>query len=197
MTSQNVAPATFQAFNADTLFAELESTPGDTFDLVVNAGIMARESLDQGRYIIGDCAVHLHKRYGEDIVGQFAEQINCRTASVREYRRVCTFWQRSTRAELFAEMPGLAYSMLRDSVRFKSPALALDFLRRCVDNDWKCERAHIECNRALGSEAPEMFKVLDTVLNAQEVMALGLEMEVAYSGTFRLVVYQFSEESVK
>lgn len=185
-----------QHFDADALFDELDSTHGDTYDLVVNAGIAARENLDNGRYIIGDLAVHLRKQYGEDTVGRFAEAINCRTASVREYRRICAFWSRPVRRELFEEMPSISYSILRDSIRFKDTGKALDFLRKCADNDWKCERAHIEANKLLGDTGtPEMYKVLDTVMPGHELFALRLGIAGGMDSKFRLVVYLLGEDA--
>jgi hypothetical protein len=192
---QNVAPATIAApFDVDALFAELESTAGDTFDLVVNAGIAARESLDQGRYVIGDLACHVKKKYGEDQLGIFAADIHCKAASVREYRRVCAFWLRPVRAELFDAMPGLSYSMLRDARRLGDTARALDFLRKCNDEGWKCERASIEIDKLLGKETPEMFKVLDTVLSGAAFSALRLGVDVNPQRKIRLVGYELSEE---
>lgn len=196
VTNQNVAPATFSApFDADALFAELESATSDTFDLCVNAGMAARESLDNGRYVIGDLACHIEKQYGVDRVGMFATDIQCRASSVREYRRVCKFWARPARAELFEEMPMLAYSILRDSIRFGDPVQALTFLRDCAANMWTCERAHIEANRLLGKETPEMFKVLDTDMPGHELFALHLGVSGGMDSRFRLVVYQYSDGS--
>jgi hypothetical protein len=194
MQMNNLEMSHVRLFDAAALLDELDNTPGDTYDLAVNAGIAARESLDQGRYVVGDIAVHLGKRYGDDVVGRFAEAINCRTASVREYRRVCRYWSRPARAELFDEMPGLSYSMIRTSTRFKDPAQALDFLRLCVDSDWKCERAHEEANKLLGKETQEMFKVLDMTLSGAALEALRLNVsDINPAGKYRLVGYQFSE----
>lgn len=195
VTNQNVAPATFSApFDADALFAELESATSDTFDLCVNAGMAARESLDNGRYVIGDLACHVQKRYGENTVGKFAEALNAPVASVREYRRVCAFWSRAVRPALFAEMPSLSYSLLRTAARFKDTGIALDFLRECVDKEWKCEMAGVVASDRLGGkETPEMFKVLDTDMPGHELFALHLGVSGGMDSRFRLVVYQYSD----
>lgn len=128
----------------------------DVYADATSMGSSAREDKDMSRWRLGDIALTVEKRYGENSIAQFAKDINESVTSVEEYRTTCRFWTRSVRAE-FLEIPVLTYSHLRSAKRlydkFGMDGVR-DFLYKAADNTWTTEQTRIEVNLALEKPVP-------------------------------------------
>lgn len=131
----------------------------DDYELICEAGRIAAQNIDEGRYLIGDLASQIKKQYGRDTVGRFAKDIGIPKARAQEYRQVCEFWPKSQREKIFEDYGGqVKYTHLKQAMRLKD--MALDFIRECGENSYTCEQASAELTKRLGKPAPPE-KLLD------------------------------------
>lgn len=131
----------------------------DDYELICEAGRIAAQNIDEGRYLIGDLAAQIKKQYGRDTVGRFAKDIGIPKARAQEYRQVCEFWPKSQREQIFEDYAGqVKYTHLKQAMRLKDAAL--DFIRECGENSYTCEQASVELTKRLGKPAPPE-KLLD------------------------------------
>lgn len=127
---------------------------GETsWDALTEAGKLAQRNMDVGRWIIGDLAVMVKTRYREDRLGSFAKEIQVDVARVREYRRVCAFWEMSHRQHFFDD-ERITYSHFREAMRLKDIEHARAFLDACAENEWTVEAARVALNEHLGKPSP-------------------------------------------
>jgi len=133
------------------------------WESIVSAGIEAQNSMDGGRWIIGDLALLVQKEYGQGSVEAFAKDIKVELPSVRSYRTVSAFWHRenSTRVEILSTLPNLSWSHFRTAMQLKDVSAATAFLHHAAANDWSVEGCRLELKRRLGKPAPAV-KLLDT-----------------------------------
>jgi len=136
----------------------------DIWEMTVNAGIEAMQSLDDRKWQVGDLALKIVNFYGgraprgSDLIGDYALAIHADPARVREYLTVARFWTPDHRDEMLA-LPTLTYTHLRDAMRFGDMASAKDFLYRCADACWTVLEARLRIAEALG-KTPTKRKVM-------------------------------------
>lgn len=140
----------------------------DIYDTAVNAGVVAAGDHDKNRWLIGDLASRIKKRYGQDMIGRFATDINMEKSRVKDYRRVCEFWEKDTRASILATMPVITFSHMRLAMRLGNHPEALSFLEECADNAWTVEQAMLELNKRQGKAEPPV-KLLEITTLRYEV----------------------------
>lgn len=150
-----------QAEDAYTVLAARAGAGEDVFQEVIAEGMKHRERGDAARWAIGDLALLVDKRYGENRIAEFAKGIGQRVSAVREYRTVCRFWTTSARTE-FVGIDNLTYSHFKLAARLKDLDAARDFLYDAADNDWTSERAGLALNERLGRPLPPP-RLLDAV----------------------------------
>jgi hypothetical protein len=139
--------------------------------------------LDGRKWSLGDLARLLGKRYGKDIIGTFAAEINMEKARLAEYRRTCAFWLKDDREALLMECRLLTYTHLRDAMRLKDLNDARAFLLRANDNEWNVEQARIELDKLLGKPVPPLTLLDFSTLNyrydaATRTMTIGIPAHV-------------------
>lgn len=144
----------------------------DILSMACSLGEQAQTNMDTGRWLIGDLALMVAKRYGKNTLQEFADSINVPVARVREYRTTAAFWDRkiSVRTEYLAEFPTLTYTHFRQAMKLKDLDDAQTFLLRCADNGWKSEAAALEVRKLLDKPEPPA-KLLDaegTLLRADQ-----------------------------
>lgn len=135
------------------LLEKADAAGEDIYDIAVNAGLKVAGEMDTGKWLVGDLACLVDKRYGKDMIGQFAIAINLEKARVKDYRRVCGFWQKDARAA-FLEIPVISYSHMRQAMRLGNLPEASAFLEEVADNAWTVEQAGIELTKRLGKPEP-------------------------------------------
>ena len=118
----------------------------------------ARENMDSGRWTLGDIALEVKKDYGANSFGKFADEIDIHEKTLRDYRAVSAFYEKSARADIPAE---LSWSHARTAMRHGKHAsddpanqvqAALAFLEVCADNQWKATRAEVEAKNLRGEK---------------------------------------------
>lgn len=135
----------------------------DPWELLVSAGITWRDQIDTGRWKIGDAALLIDKRYGEDTLTRYANGIGATPRSVKDYRQTCGFWHKPVRESLLQELPKLTYTHFRQAMRLKDLGAAAAFLQECSDADWSAERADVEISKRLKKPVPPC-KLIDAKL---------------------------------
>lgn len=140
----------------------------DSYEEICELGRQAAQSIDSGRYTVGDLALLVQKHYKRDTIGRFAKDIGLPKARVSEYRRVCGFWSESERKQLFDTYNGMVnYTHLRDAMRLKDKAAALDFIHECGGNGYTVEQAQVKLTERLGKPVapPKLLDGLAHVLS--------------------------------
>lgn len=181
----------------------------DIWEICVNAGMEARNMLDEGKWVVGDIAHTITQRYGartprgEGIIDAFARAINIAPDRVREYRTVAKFWKHTDRDNMLS-IAVLTYTHLRDAMRFKDIERAKDFLYLVADNGWTVTQARIEMASLLGS-TPKRKKVMATSATLLEQTGALLLLQVyptdetraipqlSINTTYDIVMYQSLE----
>lgn len=105
----NIHPATGELSNE-------APTPKD-WESVCEVGRQAAESIDTGRWTIGELAQKISKVYGDDLVGRFAREINVGKRRVYQYGAVYGFYEICTPVQFLADHPTLTYSHMREAIR--------------------------------------------------------------------------------
>ncbi len=150
----------------NSVVSQMKADPSDfqsreDYELICEAGRIAAQNIDQGRYLIGDLAAQVKKEYGRDTVGRFAKDIGIPKARAQEYRQVCEFWSNSQRIHIFERFQGMvSYSHLRKAMRLKNNLEAFLFIEECGNNGWTCEEAGVRLTERLGKPTPPP-KLLD------------------------------------
>jgi hypothetical protein len=141
----------------DVEIAKLEQAAqsgANVWDDAVNAGMELNKSLDTRRFELGDLAVLIGKKYGQDTIGKFATEIGVGKKRLQEYRTVAHFYEKSLRMQIFNAYPSLTYSHMRTAMKLASPAEVMGFLEECATNDWSVEKAGVEIKDRAGEPLP-------------------------------------------
>ena len=133
----------------------------DIWQATIDLGIAARQDMDRGRFAIGDSALLVSKKYGENRIGAFAAEIGVNEERVEEYRGVCKFFPRKhpkrSRQDLL-DLPMISYSHLRLAKTLKDFDLAVDFIDECAVRRLKYEAAAVLLKeRKAGNPNPKLF----------------------------------------
>lgn len=177
----------------------------DTYEEICELGRQAAANIDSGRFLIGDLALQVKKEYGRDTVGKFAKEIGIPKARAQEYRRVCEFWDKSQRTQLFETYQGMVnYTHLRDAMRLKNNLDAYLFIEECGNNGYTVEQAAVELKKRLGKPVPppKLMDGLGLVLSLRgDIVTLRVDSELttALHGAMRSktpvsIVIRTSEE---
>ena len=136
----------------------------------VARGVALGGSEDRTRYELGDLALLVGVEYGADRMGQFARSINRPVNQIQEYRRVCRFYPRIVRGQVFGTCPRITYTHLRTAMRLNDLDRALAVLRAAQDGRWSSERLGEEVDRLRGRPRPPV-KAWEGVVRAGTVAA--------------------------
>jgi len=140
MGNQNVAPE---------VSVQVEQEPIQTVNIIQPASIMdfinnhlqradfedicemGREAMDMrsiSNIIIGQLAMEVDTRYGEDGLGEFAKEINMRKSTINQYR-----WVAKAFPGLSAYGDGLSYTHYRLAASTKTPQRWID---KAIEENW-------------------------------------------------------------
>jgi hypothetical protein len=144
------------------------------WETICEQGRRCAESLDAGRWSLGDIALAVEKRYGQDSIGKFATEINVKASRVREYRTVCAFYPSSARAEFLSTHPTLTYSHLRAAMRFEDMEEAFDFLEKAASEAWTVAQVEREIAVIFGKDKPFVLKFVDDLNVTDNMIVLTL-----------------------
>lgn len=171
--------------------------PDDEWETCVGAGRMMTETMDAHRFDLGDLALTVQKRYGNDALGQFCTDIGlARVQTLREYRRVAARFPAAIRMEFSG---ALSWSHYQAAMRAGDDAEL--WLARAADEGWPVATLHRELAAALGKPLPPV-KLIEaegmlhphghgaTIYVDQAGVPSGLERQ-----RVRVIVYAAGEEA--
>jgi hypothetical protein len=127
--------------------------------ITISDGISTDENY--AKWALGDIALIVESKYGEDSLGDFANRIGKNKGTLANQRTLCDFWIPAQRWELVQECQNIRYSHFTHAMRYgkkscdDSPAEALrvatGFLLECSNNDWSPSMARAEVTKRLGT----------------------------------------------
>jgi len=123
----------------------------ESWEALCDAGRLAADDLDTGRWRIGDLAMLVERSYGANAIGKYAIEINIEKRRVYEMCALAHFYPPETRY-LF---PNLRYSHYRDAARLGDLERSLEFLTQSSDEGLTVEQARL---RLLGKTKPDKVK---------------------------------------
>lgn len=130
-----------------------EPTTLDTYESLCDYARRYSESLDDLRWILGDCANTVMERdqWGKGIE-HFARDIGQRKTTIYQYAKVADFYPMSLRRRLREDMPNINYSHMRDSLRWDDVEKAVAWLNEVSINDWTADEAARKLTERLGHQ---------------------------------------------
>lgn len=186
----------------DARIAHLEAAIERGEDILSDAEELGREAAvqaDQRRYILGDLACLVQKRYGQDMLGDFAKEINVSKKQLQEYRTTCAYWDKDARKQILSRFKTLSYSMLRLTAHCGlSPKDAVMFLQTVNDNNMSVEKARLALKEMKGETLPPQklpdvhvcVTALDTLHGTMTVAFTGGLVPPVHTGqSYRMVLY--------
>ena len=100
----------------------------ETWEDFISFGLVVRTWKDVSQWVLGDLARAVEKRYGEDSLGKYANDIKVNPKSLMEYRRVASRYpKRGDR------IPYLSFSHHQRALKSSEPH---KLLLMAHDNDW-------------------------------------------------------------
>jgi len=113
--------------------------PAETgWQAVCDAARSAAADEGMNRWLIGDLALLVDKQYGRNRIGEFAVQANMPVSTVKQYRRVSSFYENDTRVSF----ENLSYTHFRSAMALKDDAVTV--LTEAASNQWTTERLTVE-----------------------------------------------------
>lgn len=126
-----------------------------TFDELCEEGRSAMDSLDDGRWTLGELALQIETQYNAHTIEEFAKQVGAEKSRVYEYRKVYGFYADFLPVQKFREeTPMLRYSHYRDAMRLKTADKVLDWLNEVNGNGYTVEEARVKLCKRLGKPVP-------------------------------------------
>lgn len=166
------------------------------WQVVCEAGRLAAQQLDDGRWILGDLALLVDKEYGEDKMGDFARECNVPKKRIYEYRQVCGFWEKSVRADIW-EIPTVSYSLMRLAMRLENIDAARAFVERCASRFPTIDKAYVVMGRLLGltGKTKRRAKAIADLVTTYAMSAADVAQAIAAHSDelerkYRIVVYE-------
>ena len=132
----------------------IAETLPDAWESLCDAGRHYAEDMDAGRWKLGDLALKVEKQYGQDSLGEFAREVNVRAGRIREYRRVCDFYENVARAAFLETHPVLSYSHLRAAMRLGDADTAYAYLVTASENRLSVEATEAAIRDIVGGDPP-------------------------------------------
>lgn len=130
----------------------------DDWEALADAGRDLADANDRNRWVLGDLALRVETRYGEDAIGQYASEIKVFERTLRTYRQVSAFYENGTRVQY----PALSWSHYRMAVRLKDVDAAMALLAEAQDNNWSSRDLTDALNLSLGKPPVRRALLIET-----------------------------------
>jgi hypothetical protein len=101
---------------------------------LVERGIIARQAMDTGRWVLGGNVRELVTYYGERTIEQYADDVGVEADRLYEYAELATFYPMDVREEL--SQLDLCYTHYREAKYLKDLSLAVEFLKTIALYRW-------------------------------------------------------------
>jgi hypothetical protein len=126
----------------------IEQVPDD-WEALASAGREVMQHMDTGRWLAGDLALRVEKKYGTDALGHYAADIGIASReTLKKYRQVSERYEKGTRGAF----PALSWTHFRDAMRAKDDAEL--WLVQAQDNGWPSAVMAREIAAAIGARVP-------------------------------------------
>jgi hypothetical protein len=126
----------------------IEQVPDD-WEALASAGREVMQHMDTGRWLAGDLALRVEKKYGTDALGKYASDIGIASReTLKKYRQVSERYEKGTRGAF----PALSWTHFRDAMRAKDDAEL--WLVQAQDNGWPSAVMAREIAAAIGARVP-------------------------------------------
>jgi hypothetical protein len=126
----------------------IEQVPDD-WEALASAGREVMQHMDTGRWLAGDLALRVEKKYGTDALGRYAADIGIASReTLKKYRQVSERYEKGTRGAF----PALSWTHFRDAMRAKDDAEL--WLVQAQDNGWPSAVMAREIAAAIGARVP-------------------------------------------
>ena len=101
------------------------------WETYVSWGQVLRTYKDASQWALGDLALGIEKKYGDDAIGKYARDIGINKKSLMEYRRVADRYQRTKRLSY------LSFSHHQRALKAEKP---LEILEMAHDESWSIKQ---------------------------------------------------------
>lgn len=136
-----------------------EPTTLDTYESICDYARKYSESLDDLRWILGDCANTVTSRYGDKTIEFFARDIGQRKGTIYQYAKVAAYYPNTLRRRILEQLPNINYSHMRDAMRCSDDFNdAWDWLKECSDNGWSADESSRRLTKQIGHETRESYE---------------------------------------
>lgn len=162
---------------------------------ICERGRLAAESMDKGRWTIGDLACEIETVYGASLIDDFAREVNVGKASVKAYRTVCRFYTFDTRVAFLDANPRITYTHMRHAMRLQSVDTAYAFLNEASANGYTTDEAAHHISERLG--AATQSKIFDKVVPITtdgDNVTFACDAVLVEGVRYRFVVYEVSSD---
>jgi hypothetical protein len=130
---------------------QIEQVPDD-WEALADAGRSVMQHMDTGRWLAGDLALRVEKKYGTDALGKYAADIGIASReTLKKYRQVSERYEKGTRGAF----PALSWTHFRDAMRAKDDAEL--FLVQAQDNGWPVAELNRQIAAAIGARVPPVL----------------------------------------
>jgi hypothetical protein len=132
---------------------------------LVERGIIARQAMDTGRWVLGGNVRELVTYYGERTIEQYADDIGVEANRLYEYAEMASFYPMDVREEL-SELD-LCYTHYREAKWFKDLDQAIEFLKMIALNHWNVSqtRDYLRTLRNGGKLPPRSDRTISDLNN--------------------------------
>jgi hypothetical protein len=121
----------------------------DDWEELASAGREVMQHMDTGRWLAGDLALRVEKKYGTDALGKYASDIGITSReTLKKYRQVSERYEKGTRGAF----PALSWTHFRDAMRAKDDAEL--WLVQAQDNGWPSAVMARAIAAAIGARVP-------------------------------------------
>jgi hypothetical protein len=192
--SEEFAPATYDNSALLATVDQMIAKGEDPWQLMTDSCGMASEDMDARRWLIGDMACRVVKKYGSDRIGEFAKEIKQPVDQVKEWRTVCRFYPLSVRADFLQDRPNLTYSHFRKAKRLRDMEAALDLLDKASLDDWTVELLDVEVTKLVGKPEPPMkLGDFEGRLDEARNWLAGMERRLGFSTMVAVKIYEVKD----
>jgi len=113
------------------ILANMEEAGEDIYEAAVNIGIKNEYELTIQRWLQGDLALKVEKKYGEGILKKFAAAIHVNHSTLKQRRAMSDFYEKDTRVSF----ENMGYSHYREAMRLGVLEEAVQALQHASDED--------------------------------------------------------------
>lgn len=104
------------------------------YSQLVNEGVIARQAMDTGRWVLGNNVRKLVTYYAQRTIEQYADDVGVEANRLYEYGELASFYPTETREEL-SELD-LCYTHYREAKKLKNLGDAVEFLKLIALYRW-------------------------------------------------------------